>query len=154
MKKGKLITYFRLLSGMNLSKIENKEVRSAIISNHLMMYRLVQQHDEDIKELQKKLFEGKDEEIMALNKLREEYRDTADEAKKKEIVDKIMADHQPILQLEGELNGLLKEKLEEDVDITIKKVAQEDFVEACVKAEVDITPADLIVLDDLIETNN
>ena len=153
MKKGKLIGYFRFLSGINLSKIEDKGIRSSIISNHLMMYRIAQQHDEDIKELQKKLFEGKEEDIAALSKLREEYKEVADD-RKKEIINQIMTDYKSLLELETELNALFNEKLNEEVDVNLKKVSQEDFVEVCVGAGIDITPADLIELEDLFEINN
>ena len=154
MKKRKIIGYFRFLSGINLSRVENKNVRSAVISNHLMMYRIVQQHDEDIKELQKKLFEGKEEEITALNNLREEYKTAEAEARKNEIVGTIMNDYKDLLQLESEFTAAINEKLDEDVNISLKKISQDEFVDVCFGAGIDITPADLIELEELLETNN
>ena len=154
MKKRKIIGYFRFLSGINLSKVENKKVRSAIISNHLMMYRIVQQHDEDIKELQKKLFEGREEEISALNNLREEYKIAETEVRKKEIVDAIMNDYKDLIELEAEFTKAINEKIDEDANISLKKISQDEFVDVCFGAGIDITPADLVELEELLETNN
>lgn len=154
MNKGKLISIFKFLGGINIAKVTNKEVRSAIISNHLMMYRIALEHDEDIKELQKKLFEGKDEEIMALNNLREEYRNAKEEEKKAEILKKVIEEHTPLLQLEAEFSNEIGKKLEEEKEVNLKKVAQADFVDTCVEAGVDITPSDLIALEDLFNDND
>lgn len=151
MKKSKIIAYFRFLSGIKVSKITDKEVRAAIISNHLQMYRVAQEHDEDVKEIQKKLFEGKDEKINALNDLRTKYQNEKDEAKKAEIVKIIVDNHAEILELEKELQNAVGEKLKEEKELNLKKVAQDAFIDACVEAEVDITPADLVELDGLFK---
>lgn len=151
MKKSKIIAYFRFLSGIKVSKITDKEVRAAIISNHLQMYRVAQEHDEDVKEIQKKLFEGKGEEINALNDLRTKYQNEKDEAKKAEIVKIIVDNHAEILELEKEFQNAVGEKLKEEKELNLKKVAQDAFIDACVEAEVDITPADLVELDGLFK---
>lgn len=149
MKKEQIVSYFYFLNGINLSKIEDKAIRSAVISNHMMMYRIVKEHEEDVKELQKKLFEGKESEIGALNDLRERFRNEVDEAKKADIVKKIVDEHASTLALEKEYTEALSTKMKEEKEITLKKVNQDDFVDACVSADINITPSDLIALENL-----
>lgn len=151
MKKSKIIAIFRFLSGIKVSKIKDKDVRSAIIGNHLQMYKIAEEYDSDIKETQKKLFEGKDEEIKSLNELREKYKIETDEEKKKDIIGIITDNYGEILALEKELSSVIEEKFNEEKELNLKKVKQDAFLDALVDADVDITPSDLIELSDLFE---
>lgn len=151
MKKSKIIAIFRFLSGIKVSKIKDKDVRTAIVGNHLQMYKIAEEYDSDIKEIQKKLFEGKDEDVKALNDLREKYKHETDEEKKKDIIGIITDNYGEILALEKELSSVIEEKFNEEKELNIKKVKQEAFLDALVDADVDITPSDLIELSDLFE---
>lgn len=151
MKKSKIIAIFRFLSGIKVSKIKDKDVRTAIIGNHLQMYKIAEEYDSDIKETQKKLFEGKDEDVKALNDLREKYKHETDEEKKKDIIGIITDNYGEILALEKELSSVIEEKFNEEKELNLKKVKQEAFLDALVDADVDITPSDLIELSDLFE---
>ena len=150
MKKSKVIEIFRFLSTIKLNKVSNKEMRSAIISNHMQMHNIAKQYDEDIKELQKRLFEGKEESIESLNSLREEYK-KANDSRKKEIETTIIKDHSDILSLEMEFNNEIVNLLNSEVELNLKKVTQDIFIDSCVEADVDITSGDLIILTDLFE---
>lgn len=149
MKKSKIIAIFRFLSGIKVSKIKDKDVRSAIIGNHLQMYKIAEEYDSDIKEIQKKLFEGKDEDVKALNDLREKYQNEKDEGKKNDIVGIITDNYKEILNLEKEVADAIGTRLKEEKEINIKKVNKDAFIDALVDAEVDVTPSDLIELSDL-----
>lgn len=151
MKKSKIIAIFRFLSGIKVSKIKDKDVRTAIVGNHLQMYKIAEEYDSDIKETQKKLFEGKDEEIKSLNDLREKYKIETDEEKKKDIIGIITDNYGEILALEKELSSVIEEKFNEEKELNLKKVKQEAFLDALVDADIDITPSDLIELSDLFE---
>lgn len=151
MKKSKIIAIFRFLSGIKVSKIKDKDVRSAIISNHLQMYKIAEEYDSDIKETQKKLFEGKDEDVKALNDLREKYKHETDEEKKKDIIGIITDNYGEILALEKEMSDAIETRLKEEKEINIKKVSKDAFIDALVDAEMDVTPSDLIELSDLFE---
>lgn len=150
MKKSKVIEIFRFLNSIKLNKVSNKEMRSAIISNHMQMHNIAKQYDEDVKELQKKLFEGKEESIESLNSLREEYK-KANDSRKKEIETTIIKDHSDILSLEIEFNNEIVNLLNSEVELNLKKVTQDIFIDSCVEADVDITSGDLIILTDLFE---
>lgn len=151
MKKSKIIAIFRFLSGIKVSKIKDKDVRSAIIGNHLQMYKIAEEYDSDIKEIQKKLFEGKDDDVKALNDLREKYKIEKDEEKKKDIIAIISDNYGEILALEKEMSDTIETRLKDEKEINIKKVSKDAFVDALVDAEVDVTPSDLIELSDLFE---
>lgn len=151
MKKSRVIEIFRFLGNIKINKITNKEVRSAVISNHLQMYNIAKQYEEDVKELQKRLFEGKEEEIQKLNELREKFNSETNEDVKRDLIKTITSEYKDILNLEMEFNNEASKQLNVDVELNLKKVKQDDFVETCVEADVDITGRDLISLTDLFE---
>ena len=151
MKKSRVIEIFRFLGNIKINKITNKEVRSAVISNHLQMYNIAKQYEEDVKELQKRLFEGKDEEIQKLNELREKFNSETNEDVKKNLIKTITSEYKDILNLEMEFNNEASRQLNTEVELNLKKVKQDDFVETCIEANVDITGRDLISLTDLFE---
>lgn len=151
MKKSRVIEIFRFLGNIKINKITNKEVRSAVISNHLQMYNIAKQYEEDVKELQKRLFEGKEEEIQKLNELREKFNSETNEDIKRDLIKTITSEYKDILNLEMEFNNEASKQLNVDVELNLKKVKQDDFVETCVEADVDITGRDLISLTDLFE---
>lgn len=151
MKKSRVIEIFRFLGNIKINKITNKEVRSAVISNHLQMYNIAKQYEEDVKELQKRLFEGKDEEIQKLNELREKFNSETNEDVKRDLIKTITSEYKDILNLEMEFNNEASRQLNTEVELNLKKVKQDDFVETCIEANVDITGRDLISLTDLFE---
>ena len=151
MKKSRVIEIFRFLGNIKINKITNKEVRSAVISNHLQMYNIAKQYEEDVKELQKRLFEGKDEEIQKLNELREKFNSETNEDVKRDLIKTITSEYKDILNLEMEFNNEASRQLNTEVELNLKKVKQDDFVETCIEANVDITGRDLISLKDLFE---
>ena len=151
MKKSRVIEIFRFLGNIKINKITNKEVRSAVISNHLQMYNIAKQYEEDVKELQKRLFEGKEEEIQKLNELREKFNSETNEDVKRDLIKTITSEYKDILNLEMEFNNEASRQLNTEVELNLKKVKQDDFVETCVEADVDITGRDLISLTDLFE---
>lgn len=151
MKKSRVIEIFRFLGNIKINKITNKEVRSAVISNHLQMYNIAKQYEEDVKELQKRLFEGKEEEIQKLNELREKFNSETNEDVKRDLIKTITSEYKDILNLEMEFNNEASKQLNVEVELNLKKVKQDDFVETCIEADVDITGRDLISLTDLFE---
>lgn len=151
MKKSRVIEIFRFLNGIKLNKVLDKDIRSMIISNHMQMYNIVNQYDEDVKELQRKLFLDKQSEIEKLSKLREDYKNSDNISIKKEIESKIIKDYSDIISLEIEFNNELNNILNTEIDINLKKVSKENFVETCVNADIEITANDLLILNNLFE---
>lgn len=51
MKRFQIINMFRILGRVKLNKIEDKNLRNALISNHLKMFRVAKENDEYIVSL-------------------------------------------------------------------------------------------------------
>lgn len=151
MKKSKVIEIFNFLNGIKLNKITNKSVRGTIISNHMLMYNTVKQYEGDLKELQRKLFEGKEDRVQELNTLREEYKNTKDSTLKKTIENNIVSNFSDILSIEIDFNNEVMSMMYSEIDVDIKKFDKNDFIESCIEAEVDFTAGSLLSLNDLFE---
>lgn len=149
MKKNQVISIYRLMSNIKVSRIKNKEIRKAIIKNHLMLYKITKEHDDDINELHKRLFEGKEDEQKELAVLREKFSSETNEENKLEIINKIKTDFKDLILLEVEFSEEAQRLLNEDVDISLVKMDQDEFIDAAVDAEVDITNSDLIILQEM-----
>ena len=149
MKRSEIITIFRFFNDFKLNKF-SKNVRKSILSIHLASYKIAKEYDEAVQELQKKTFEGKDEQVQELMELRNEYR-AADDKRKTEIEKTIVTDYKEILELERDLNQAIEDLLNETIDITFTKMKSDEFVEDCAKADVEITPATLIQLEPVFE---
>lgn len=151
MKKAKILEAFRFINGIKLNVVEDKETRSAIISNHLKMYKIVENHEAEVRKVYEKFFEGKTEEVQKLYNLRNEFNSDATDDRKKEIVEEIMKDYSDIIKLEGEFNETYNNMLDEDIDLSVVKLNQEPFISACVDSGIDFSMAEIIKLDDLFK---
>lgn len=151
MKKSRVIEIFRFLSGIKLNKITNKEVRSAVISNHLQMYNISKSYDDDVQELRKRFFEDKDDEINKVNALREKFKNESDSVIKSSIIAEIESDHKELLELEQAFYKEVNELHNSEIELNLKKIKQLDFIDACTETNTDITGSDLILLEDIFE---
>lgn len=150
MKKKEVTGIYKFLAGLKLSKF-SKETRSAILSTHLSMYKVAEDVEKDIREAQKKMLEGKEEEVQKLQDLRSQYQSSTDESEKATIVERIQVECRDVLALEQELGRMVDAMLEEDVDVNIVKADREEFMEGLVANEIDFTPADLMALDVILQ---
>ena len=151
MKKAKIIEAFRFINGIKLNVVSDKETRSAIISNHLKMYKIVEQHEAEVKKVYEKFFDGKTEEIQVLYNLRNEFNSDATDERKKEIVESIMKDHADLLAVEKEFNETYSNMLNEEVEVNITKLNQESFINACADSNLDFSMTEIIALDELFK---
>lgn len=83
--------------------------------------------------------------------MREKFNSETNEDVKRDLIKTITSEYKDILNLEMEFNNEASKQLNVDVELNLKKVKQDDFVETCVEADVDITGRDLISLTDLFE---
>ena len=152
MKRGKIIEAFRLINGIKMNVVTDKETRSAIISNHLQMYKMAENHENEVKEAYKKLFEGKEEEAQKVNELRQEFNTvgTTDE-RKIEIVKELTETYRPIIELEVEFNKVVEDMLNQDVDLNIVKLDKEAFVNACADSGIEFTMIEILRIEDIFK---
>lgn len=148
MKRGQIIEAFRLISGIKMNVVSDKETRKAIISNHLQMYKLAESHDNEVKEVYKKLFEGKEEEMSKVNELRQEFNSSdATQERKIAIIKELTTDYKNILELEGEFNVTIENLINEDVDVDLVPFNKEEFVDACANSNLEFTMNDIVRLE-------
>ena len=152
MKRSTIIEAFKLINGIKMNVVSDKETRSAIISNHLQMYKVAQAHDEEVKKVYEKLFEGKNEDLQKVAELRQEFNtEGTTNERKLAIVKELNDNYRPIFELEAEFNKTFAERNEEDVDIKVVKFDREAFVNACADSGVEFTMVDIIRLEDIFK---
>ena len=151
MKKGKIIEAFRLLNRIKMNVVVDKETRAAIISNHLQMYKIAQAHDEEVKTVYEKMFEGKEADMKKVAELRIEYRMSTDVEKQAGIVKELSENYSHIFELERELNEIFAKKADEDIDINLIKFDKEHFINACIDSGLEVSMSDIIKLEEIFK---
>lgn len=151
MKRGTIIEAFKLINGIKMNVVSDKDTRNAIISNHLAMYKIAQENDEEAKKVFEKLFEGKEEDVRKVAELRQKFMSATENAERADIVKELNDNYKQIFELESEFNKAFAERNEEDVDIKVVKFDREAFVNACADSGVEFTMVDIIRLEDIFK---
>ena len=151
MKRGTIIEAFKLINGIKMNVVSDKDTRNAIIANHLAMYKIAQENDEEAKKVFEKLFEGKEEDVRKVAELRQKFMSATENAERADIVKELNDNYKQIFELEAEFNKTFAERNEEDVDIKVVKFDREAFVNACADSGVEFTMIDIIRLEDIFK---
>ena len=151
MKRGTIIEAFKLINGIKMNVVSDKDTRNAIIANHLAMYKIAQENDEEAKKVFEKLFEGKEEDVRKVAELRQKFMSATENAERADIVKELNDNYKQIFELESEFNKAFAERNEEDVDIKVVKFDREAFVNACADSGVEFTMVDIIRLEDIFK---
>lgn len=151
MKEGKIIEAFKLLNGIKMNVVSDKETRSAIIGNHLQMYKVAQAHDEEVKKIYEKLFEGKEEDLKKVAELRQEFMNAKTNEERGAIVKELNDNYAHIFELEKEFNDTFAKKAEEEIEINLVKFNKEMFINACADSGVEFTMTDIVRLDEIFK---
>ena len=151
MKEGKIIEAFKLLNGIKMNVVSDKETRSAIISNHLQMYKVAQAHEEEVKKIYEKLFEGKEEDLKKVAELRQEFMNAKTNEERGAIVKELNDNYAHIFELEKEFNDTFAKKAEEEIEINLVKFNKEMFINACADSGVEFTMTDIVRLDEIFK---
>lgn len=150
MKRGQVIEAFRLINGIKMNVVSDKETRKAIISNHLQMYKVAEAHDNEVKEVYKKLFDGKEEDVAKVNELRQEFNTSETTIERKnEIVKDIIENYRHVIELETEFNTTIAARLDEEVDINLVKFNKDEFTNACADSNLEFTMLDILRIEDI-----
>lgn len=152
MKRCTIIDAFKLINGIKMNVVSNKDTRNAIIANHLAMYKIAQENDEEAKKVFEKLFEGKEEDVRKVAELRQRFMSATENAERADIVKELNDNYKQIFELESEFNKTFAERNEEDVDIKVVKFDREAFVNACADSGVEFTMIDIVRLDDIFKS--
>lgn len=151
MKEGKIIETFKLLNGIKMNVVTDKKTRGAIISNHLKMYEVAQAHDEAVKKIYEKLFEGKEEDMKKVGELRENFMNAKTQDERASIIKELNDKYSHIFAIEREFNETFAKKAEEEIEINVVKFDKEKFINACADSGVEFTMSDIIRLEEIFE---
>lgn len=153
MKRSTVLEAFRFVNGIKMNVVSDKETRSALISNHLKMYKIVEKHEEEVKKIYEKLFEGKEEEMQRLYSLRAEYNNGASVERQGEIVEDISKNYTELIKLENEFNETFAKLADEEIDVVLVKMDEVEFVSAVVDSQIEFTMSEMAKLSELFKTS-
>lgn len=151
MKRGTIIEAFKLINGIKMNVVSDKDTRSAITLNYLSMYKVAQENDEEAKRVYEKLFEGKEEDLRAVAELRQKFMSATKNEEKNAIIKELGDNYKHIFELEAEFNKIFADRSNEEVDIKVAKLDREAFVNACADSGVEFTMVDIIRLEDFFK---
>lgn len=151
MKRGTIIEAFKLINGIKMNVVSDKATRSAVISNHLMMYKIAQENDEEVKKIYEKLFEGKEEDMKKVAELRQDFMNATTNEERGAIVNELNDNYKHIFELEAEFNKTFAERNEEEVAINLAKFDREAFVNACADSGVEFTMSTILRLEEIFK---
>lgn len=148
MKTVNVLNFNQFLSNLKVNKFD-KEIRFAIIKNSILANNLVKQFEDSVKSANERvLSEINEEEVNLLNEYRTKYKTASDE-EKSIILQLIVNDCKNALTAEHELNETVKRLSEEEVNEVFVKMDKNNFINQCADADIDITPAMLVELEEL-----
>ena len=137
MKKHEILSVDKFISTLALNNFD-KETRSALVYDHLMLYKYAEEVERDINELRRTLVAGHEDKVALLAELRE-----------KNDIERINAECQDLLEIEAELNHQVNEILNDVVPVVLKKVDLDEFLSGLIKCGLSLTPSDLVVFQSL-----
>lgn len=145
MKQKDLNVISNFLRKIKINKIKNRETKIALINIHLALYKKVEEWQSDLEELQKKFFEGKEQELALYNQKVQEIQSTPADQQSA-----LVAQLNPEMKsLVSEFNSIVEGMLMREVPVEFEKVNEQDFIEALIDLDIEFTCDDLIVLKDL-----
>lgn len=137
MKKKDILRIDSFISTARLNTFD-RDTRLALCVNHLRLFRVVQGFNEEVEELKNSLTKGNEDEVTRLMKYRTEKNEEA-----------IKSECQKALELEATLNRCVDDILEEDVEVDLRKVDIDRFLEGCISGDIPLTPKDLEVFSEM-----
>ena len=124
MKLQTVNTIAEILSSIKINKIEDKEVKNVLVEDYLQLRRHIKKAAEDQQEIVSKFQEDWKEEIPIIEELRKE--------------EKPLDEHEDYLAAEKDANKAISDLFKVDVDVDLKSVTLEAFLEGVDKDELTI----------------
>ena len=146
MKQNDLNGIFDFLGKLRLNKISDKETKIGLIKIHMALYKKVEEFKADMTELQKKYFEGKEQELQQYNTTVVQLQSEQDADKRAELEKSLDPEMRTLVT---EFNEVVNSMLNKDVDVEITPIDKDKFIEALIELDIEFTCDDLIILKDL-----
>lgn len=141
MKVNEIVIANRFLSDLKLSKFD-KIVRIAVLKNYMAFSKIAKDYENMLEDLQKKMFDDKQEEAQEVQKLRNNLQKakTAEEFEQATVE---LEKHQKFLDAENEFIRLINDEASKEVEIEITKIDRNKFVDSLVASGIEFTPKDI-----------
>ena len=136
MKKYQIINYHRLLSQIDLQKVD-KESRSKLISLDILLGDIVDAHNEEMVKVKARLSKGHEAAIREVSQLITELQGAEDE-KRAEIVRRIDGNTEYAI-IQSQLDEEVNKRLNEEVEISVEKISSTDLAQWCADSNMSIT---------------
>jgi len=117
MKKKELKAALDALKQIKLPKIEDKELKNAIIKDHFAMLGAYKKFEDDIQNCQTVHLEPYKEERAEVEALQQKLNSETEQEKKQAIINEIES-HTDLIKAIGEFNEAVNKLAEEEVEIT------------------------------------
>ena len=136
MKKAEISNVLSALKKVRMPKISDKEVRNALIKNHLFLLGQGKKYDEEIEKLRTVHLGSYEKELAEVQELQFKMQQEQDAEKKQKMVEEINS-HTDLLQAINSFNKAVYDLGEEKIEIS--KINGEKFAEEY--GEQDYDPA-------------
>lgn len=136
MKKKEIKPALDALKSIKIPKIEDKDVKTAIIKNHLKLLAEQKKLEGELEDLQKAYLGPYEDQRNAFAELQQKFNAEKDEAERQKLVDQ-MNSYTELISALNSLNKDQYEKLEEDVEVEL--IDMDKFVEEYQNQDYDLT---------------
>lgn len=137
---------YEFLSKIRINKISDRETKIGLIKIHLALHKQVEAFKSDVQELQKKYFEGKENELQTYNETIIKAQSETNETKRKKLENSLDPE---MKNLVNEFNSIVNSYLNKEVELQFDKLDKDKFIEALIDLDIEFTCEDLIILEDL-----
>lgn len=135
MKKREIKSVLAALKSIKMPKIEDHDLRNAIIKNHIFLLGQAKKYESSVEDLRTAHLGPYEEELSNVQLKQVELASEKDESKRKALVDEINS-HTDLLEAINGFNKAVADLDNEDVEITL--IDPEKFAEEYAKQDYDM----------------
>lgn len=137
MKKSQTKAALEALRTVRMTKISDKEVRNALITNHMMLFDILEKYEKQAKKLETVHLGAFEEDRKKVAKIQEEYRKETDPKKRNALLEKLNGkEFEELNKAWGEYAKAMDALGEEEVT-GLKPINKEKFIDAISDAEIE-----------------
>ena len=137
MKKSQTKAALEALRSVRMTKISDKEVRNALITNHMMLFDVMEKFDKQAKKLETVHLGAFEEERKKVGQIQDEFRKEQDPKKKSELLAKLNGEEFKELNKAWEAYADAMNKLGDEEVKGLKPIDREKFISAISDAEIE-----------------
>lgn len=117
MKISNINTAVGILGGIGITKLPDKQVKTTILNDYIYLRKFVREAEDESAEISKKFREDWGEEMEAVETMI--------------VKNEPVVGHENYVEAKKDAEKILRDIMDRDVDIEIKSVQMDDFMNAC-----------------------